>query len=167
MSISLLVIAAIGAVALFNLLLTYGLIRRVRALDQRIGGGEALLPHAGRRIEAFAASTTEGITVTEADLADGEHVVALLSAGCGSCESIVAELAERRSGTRPWLFLHDAHAEGADGLVAAARQAGRVALVDHGPVSIAFGVQSFPAVLRIVDGLVAGAGHNVREAGIV
>lgn len=163
-SILVAVTIVIGALALVNLLLTYGLVRRVKALDHALGDVGAVLPALGHRVEPFEVSTTEGATVTQADLAEGEHVVALLSAGCGSCDEVVAALADMRSESRPLLLVHAGDGDGE--LVASARRAGPVALVPHGPLAGAFGVRSFPAVLRIVDGRVAAAGHSPREAGI-
>lgn len=154
----------VGALGLLNLFIGYGIVRKLRDLDARVGpasGG----PVSGHRITPFTATTVDGGPLSEADVASGESLVALLSPGCGSCDEVVAQLSAAPGSRSPILLVHSADADDPETarLVGAARQVGRVAVVPFGDVPQAFGVTSFPTVVLVRDGRVHAAGYDLPE----
>lgn len=75
-------------VALFNLLLTFALIRRINAAS----AARHKLPDMlsiGQTAPAFAARTLAGDQVTHADYADRATVLLFISPGCASCHKLL------------------------------------------------------------------------------
>jgi hypothetical protein len=132
----------------------------------------AALPALGQRVAAFQARALDGTAVSEQAVAHGDALVGFLSPGCGSCTEAVQRLRAlgaagdaRLDGLTVLLFVLGGPAEGDE--VAAGLPAGtRVVLTQHrGEPSVAFGgIAAYPALLRLRDGLVTGAGNNLDTA---
>ena len=162
----------VGVLGLANLVLVYGVIRRLRALESRIASAGTpdatgpMVPQPGRRIDTFRAVTVDGQTLGVDDLTGSQTLVAFLSAGCGSCDQVLAELGAVCDGTPTLVFVHreqgDAAAE-VERITNAAQAVGRVAVVGYDEVSGAFGVTAFPTVLRVGDGVIQAAGHALHD----
>ncbi|MEV6928529.1 hypothetical protein AB0M46_29135, partial [Dactylosporangium sp. NPDC051485] len=96
MSYLIAVVVLVGVVGLLNLVLTYGVIRRLREHTELLSGGaaEAPWPAPGTEIGAFAATTTAGRDLRTADLADGLQV-GFFRTGCAPCQERMPQFAAR------------------------------------------------------------------------
>jgi thiol-disulfide isomerase/thioredoxin len=166
--------ALVGVVALANLMLTYGVIRRLRAHDTALAGlspaGQSdrdALP-VGSALPEFTAVTTDGLEVDSGWLLSGT-VVAFLSPDCRPCQEqlplFVRYAAGWPGGPRRVLAVVVGRAEQAGQIE---RVVGELAGVAHvvvasadTPVVDAFRATAFPTFLVIDDGLVAASGHRV------
>jgi thiol-disulfide isomerase/thioredoxin len=154
----------LGALCLFNLVLIFGVIRRLREHTEALSGlslvggpSEVILP-AGSAVGPFVAVTVDGAAVSRDDL-DGETLVGFFAPGCRNCEAQLpqfVELATRHPGG-PHRVLAvvvgapepDAAAStggaGSPTVAALARVARVVLARPDAEVTKAFGVQGFPA----------------------
>jgi hypothetical protein len=94
-------VVLVGAVAVLNLMLTVGVIRRLRTHTERLaalpaaGGFQAdVAISAGERAGEFAATTTDGEPVSR-DLLSGQTLVGVLSPECGACKERLPEFVSR------------------------------------------------------------------------
>ncbi|MET8996266.1 TlpA disulfide reductase family protein [Amycolatopsis sp. NPDC004169] len=150
----------LGLVCLLNLLLTVGILRRMRA--QPTAQAEppfALRP--GSAVGEFAVTTTDGEPLTLASL---EGTVAFFSADCAACHETLPD------------FLAYARAQGRDNVFAifggdepeTVRALAEVAHVvtaelDGGPVAAAFRNTWTPALYVVSGGKVVATAGRVRE----
>ncbi|MEU6370066.1 redoxin family protein [Streptomyces sp. NPDC046931] len=151
-------VVLVGALCLFDLLLTVGLVRRLRA--QRVSRGsadessfEGMLP-VGGVVGGFETRTVDGRPLLNRDLGSGT-VVVFLSPGCPPCHEQLPYVTAALTAAPP------------DGAVAVVvggvdgdpeteqmvKELGPVTRVVHesgtGPVSEAFGVRAFPVMCRV------------------
>lgn len=159
-------VIVVGALCTLDLLLTFGVIRRLKAhtahLEQLLAGGPggAALPSVGASIDEFAATTTDGESVSRARL-NNPTVVAFFSPGCGPCRDtlpLFAAGASERGGDRARIL---AVISGPGGANARPGEAGEMAqsltglarvIVDTDwTVSKAFGVGVFPGFCVVDD----------------
>jgi hypothetical protein len=147
------VVVLVGAVAVADLLLSFAVIRRVSALQARMtagaGGGQS--PEVG--------------LFTRADLADTRALVVFLMTTCEPCKKAVADLAELPLPLPSPLYVlvTGTHKDRDIRPVAAqlppGAQVGRISAPDA--TTEAFGVDGFPTVLRVEDGIVRSSGLKV------
>jgi thiol-disulfide isomerase/thioredoxin len=161
------VVAILGVLCLLNLLLTYGVIRRLREhtevlAQQRIGSPD-LLVVAGSPIGTFAATTTEGHAFAETDLEPGT-LVGFFSTGCGACVETLprfVQVAAAHPGGRDRVLavVIGPETESADQVAALSPNA-RVVVARHGhAIESAFEVMAFPAFALLgADGVVTASG---------
>ncbi|MEU7854348.1 hypothetical protein [Nonomuraea sp. NPDC049141] len=153
----------VGALCLLNLLLTFGVIRRLRDHTEtltnlmRYGGGAATdIPVVGAAVGEFTASTVDGDPVST-DLLTGTTAVVFLSSECTTCRAQLPSLAVwagERDRERVLVVIDTTASDGAD-LVAALTNVARVVRDPAGgPVCEAFGVSAFPAACVVTDGVV-------------
>src|SRR5687767_5951186 len=90
-------VVLVGTVAVLNLLLTVGVIRRLRQHTGKLGTLEALrgpVPSVmigeGERMADFAATTTDGEPISR-DLLSGQTLVGVLSPSCSACQERLPE----------------------------------------------------------------------------
>lgn len=144
----------LGAVLALNLLLTFGVIRRLREHTKIL---EAAVP--GSSITDFSATTVDGVTLTRDRLSgDSEALtVAFLAPECGSCRSLVPELAgwaARQDRERTLVVLDGQVSDPAD-LVAVLNPVAQVIVERSGtPVASAFKVDAFPSFCVVGEGRV-------------
>lgn len=144
------------------LLMLSAVVRRLRAIEERLAGSEATLPEAGTAIADFHAIDLDATPLGRSDVEDG--TVLFVMPGCGPCAELIASLAERPVRALTAFVAGDAADEATQELTRkVGTVAGRVAVVaEGGEVTAAFGgVTSFPTVLRIAGGVVAAAGRSV------
>jgi hypothetical protein len=149
------------AVTLFNLLLVYGVIRRLRLHTEQIAELVLTAPRSepiidvGSRPDEFSANTVDDVSVTTAQLAGG--LVAFFSPTCGVCEEWIPRFVETAStlpGGRPSVLavVASARASDADDLVSRLRDVAMVVVeADKGPLATAFAVRGYPAMCRLDD----------------
>ncbi|MEE1805884.1 TlpA family protein disulfide reductase [Streptomyces sp. BE133] len=151
-------VVLVGALCLLDLLLTVGLIRRLRAQQApRTSAdgfaGEGVLPP-GAIVGAFETRTVDGSPLRSRDLSTGT-VVVFLSPGCPPCHAqlprVVAAL-----GAAPANRAVAVVAGGMDGdpeTEQLLKELGPVARVVHepgkGPVTEAFAARAFPVMCRV------------------
>ncbi|MEV5889568.1 hypothetical protein [Nonomuraea fuscirosea] len=156
-------VAAVVLVALLcglNLLLTVGVIRRLR----RQGAAPAMTTESlppGTRIPEFAATTTSGEPISD-ELLGAPALIGFFSHGCRPCEDLLPLFAERARGTSDAVLAVVVAAPGEDnaaeiGLLAEVARV--VTELPQGPLQTAFKVDAFPTVLTI------GAGDTVVTSG--
>ncbi|MFJ4502158.1 hypothetical protein [Streptomyces sp. NPDC088864] len=161
-------VALVGAIALLNLTLTYGLIRRFRAgaVPGTPGGpGDGHGAGTAPTAQDFTVVTTQGRTVGRSDLPDGV-LVAFFSTGCPPCAALLPRFVAAVPGLGlPAPAVLAVVAPGPeDGEYA--RALDQVATVvtgeDAAVVVEAFGVVGYPVVCRLAsDGTVTGAEHEL------
>ncbi|MFD9426861.1 MULTISPECIES: hypothetical protein [unclassified Streptomyces] len=181
-------ILAVGALALVNLVLTVGVVRRLRehsdllerAPVPAVGMPEGMsgIAAVGTSIPSFTAGPPDS-PVTDRDLADGT-LVAFFSPTCAPCHDklpgFVARYADRPEEARRVLAVvvgdsgdshgSDEHGSGASGASMAAALAAVVPAVQEsydGPVTRAFAAKAFPSCVRVGHG--PDGGLVVTEVG--
>ena len=164
-------LVVVGALILFDLVLTLGVIRRLRRHSELIG---QLLPRqgadgsimlaAGSAIGPFEATTVDGEPVATGTL-DGQTLVGFFSPNCSACVEQLPRFVEHAKSMGRDRVL--AVAVGAEDqvteLVAQLRPVAKVVIEGHdGPLVRAFGVKGFPALcLTAEDGTVQASGYQV------
>ncbi|KAF4408030.1 TlpA family protein disulfide reductase [Streptomyces lycii] len=160
-----------GALSLFNIVLTVGLVRRIRGMDAGPSpvtappaGLPAVMRTAGGQVEAFESVTVRGETVSERFLSRGPVLAGVFAHGCSACHELLPGFlslieSEGYSRDRVLVTLVGRPAELADDV----RQLDPVATVvvegRRGTVARALGVKAYPA-LAVID-----AGGTVRASG--
>jgi hypothetical protein len=162
------IIIVVGLIALVDLVLTYGLIRRVNSIQaQPHSIDPGLVPAAGHRIGDFVAKATDNREITEREFKGLETFAAFVMVGCGPCHRLAEELSQMAPPELP-LLLFIASSQGADEEVAriAAQVpfAAAVCVVEPtGAVTEAFGVSGFPTVIRVGEGTVRATGLSLES----
>lgn len=136
----------LGALVAVDLLLTVGVIRRLREHTERLDQlGHGFLPEPsfppGSAVPDFETTDSDGDRVATADLAGAPYVLAFLSTGCSACHEQLpafAELAGRVEGGRSRV----------------------VAIVEGAPDQVAAYVETLAPVARVVTGEHALAVHT-------
>lgn len=166
------VVLLVGALTVLNLVLTLGVVRRLRehtALLSAAPSSAPLMLAAGEQADEFVASTVDGEPVAR-DLLAGHTVVAFLSTSCTPCRERLPELIETAraaaGGRRQVLAVINGSDERtaqeyAERLAPVARV---VVEPPRGPVTTAFGVRAFPSFAIVDDrGVIAVSNVDLRE----
>ncbi|MGV9249092.1 hypothetical protein [Streptomyces sp. NPDC003710] len=170
-------VVLVGALCLFDLLLTVGLVRRLRT--QRVShasadesSSEGMLP-VGGVVGSFETRTVDGRPLLSRDLGSGT-VVVFLSPGCPPCHEELPRVAAALTAVPPdgAVAVVVGGAGGDPDTEQMVKELAPVARVVHesdtGPMSEAFGVRAFPVMCRaraIGDELVVEAvGEHVLPA---
>jgi thiol-disulfide isomerase/thioredoxin len=165
-------LALVGMLCGVNLLLTFGVVRRLREHAELLAGAPQVeigspVP-VGSVVGEFSVATADGDVVTR-DSLDGGTVVGFFSPGCGPCEELLprfVEYAASEGGGRPVVAVVAAPGAEAGEMAAQLASVARVVVEDAfgGPVSAAFGVRGYPA-LCVVDGAgTVAAGGSTMDA---
>jgi hypothetical protein len=169
-------VVLVGTVAVLNLILTVGVIRRLRDHSEKLanlhGFGEPAPPvmiGAGERVGDFAATTSDGEPVSR-ELLSGRTLVGVLSPSCDACkERLPAFVATARSfpGGRGQVLAvlageWDEMEEYRQELAPVARMVIEPPM--DGPISTALKVQGFPT-FAVLDptGTVVASGLDVNQ----
>lgn len=149
-----------------NLLLTFALIRRVAEFASS-RGPIATVPSIGTAVGAFAAVTVVGDSFGLDDLRSADLTVLFMMTGCEPCHALLTDLSTRQvTDIGPVFAFIGHHGDPGDEAVIAYRSAlpagVRCAVTSPtGDVARAFGVQSFPTVLRLEHGVITVAGRSL------
>lgn len=169
------VVVVVGIVAGADLLLSFAVIRRVAALQDRMqGGGGQTAPAVGHQIGDFEVELLTGGVFTLADLMDEASVVIFLTTTCEPCQAAIAELAELPTPLSfpMYVLINGTEQDQGNSVlnVAADMPPGtRVAeITATHPVMRAFGIDGFPSVLGVEGGIVRASdtrvGHVLETA---
>jgi thiol-disulfide isomerase/thioredoxin len=171
----------IGAVGLLNLLLTVGVIRRLRqhaaALSRLVGSAASPAPALafagiGQAVGEFSTATVDGQPMDHSRLS-GETLVGFFSPHCERCKlqlpDFIAAARSRQGGPDRVLAAVVGAADEATDLVAALQPVARVVVESHGgPLGTAFGVTAYPTVVTVApdgDGRVVVVANRLAAAG--
>jgi hypothetical protein len=162
-------VTLVGIVATVDLLLTVGVVRRLREHTAELAalrrpGQEAALP-VGSPVGAFATASVAGRPVGP-DTLGGRTLVGFFSPGCTPCTErlpgFVAYAAGRAGGPDAVLAVVAGEpAEAAETVEALRRVATVVVEPDDGPLQRAFGVSGFPAFVLVEDGVIAASAFEL------
>jgi peroxiredoxin len=174
-----LVIAGLVLVAVavgLDLLLTAGIIRRLRELHQAMAewtdrvNANSLMSglREGEPVPDFTALTVNGATLTHKDLLGGPWVMGFFAGGCGSCRTelpklgeMVGQMAERR---RVLIVIDGSRPQSSD-LMAMGTGIGDVVLEnDGGVLSELFKVRFFPTYFAMSqDGHISFGSNSLQD----
>lgn len=162
-------IVLIGTMTVLNLLLSFAIIRRLRAAEAAAiwtPRGEDM-PEPGTRVGAFSVTTVDGARLTERDLADSDGLVGIVQAGCAPCGSFLerVERGEIRLPREAVLFVARSDLADHEPYVRRLRTHAQVVVTSvDSPELRAFGpVPAFPTFLRLTNGVIAAADHRVER----
>ncbi|GAB2947317.1 TlpA family protein [Micromonospora polyrhachis] len=161
----------VGLIGLLNLLLTFGVIRRLREHTEQLSelrhGSDIILP-AGATVGEFTADTIDGIRVSRDGLA-GRTVVSFFSPHCAPCRERMPEFIEY-AGTAPGgrsqvlAVVVGTPADAVEAVTALTPVAQVVVEPDGGAVSRAFAINGFPALCLVDErGTVLASGSTLDE----
>ncbi|WDZ82859.1 redoxin domain-containing protein [Micromonospora cathayae] len=164
------VAVVVGVVALLNLVLTFGVIRRLREHTDQLSrvarpAEDAILP-AGTTIGDFTVTTVDG-EVISSDRLGSRTLVGFFSPGCPACETLLPTFVEYAAtvpgGRQRVLAVVAGESDGASEHVEKLRGSARVVRAGYeDAVMTAFGVKAFPGVCMIeADGTIEVAGGNL------
>lgn len=161
-------VLVLTALTLANLLLVFGVIRRLRSHEERLSGlaepTSATTLAVGERVADFDATTTTGRMLSRSTL-DGYTLVGILSTTCDACHERLPTFVStaRRHPATIAVVVRDGgdvggitgHLDGVDGL--------DIVVEDpDGPMAKAFGVRGFPTFLLIdAEGTVRSQGFDL------
>lgn len=162
----LVVIALVG-----NFLLTWGMVRRLRALQQQVDTMFGPVENGlgpGDQAPDFTAQTRSGERVTREELVRGETVMAFFSPSCSACETHLPAVREfvGRSGAPAVVAVVDGDVDESDHLIQGLGGAVPVVFAPRRENDLmdAYQVNMFPSYYVIApDGHVAGAHHTLDE----
>jgi cytochrome oxidase Cu insertion factor (SCO1/SenC/PrrC family) len=167
----------VGFIGLLNLLLTFGVIRRLREHDTALASrpsmpGPDIMVPAGTEVSDFETQTVDGTPVSNADFT-GHTVVGFFSTTCEPCRDRLPEFVTHAAtvpGGRDRVLAVvvsdsvDADPSVADLFVAQLGPVARVVTEQYdGPIGKAFGVQGYPALAAVVNGTVVAAGNSLND----
>lgn len=171
-------VVLVGVLGLLNLLLTFGVIRRLRELQQPAtagyrhptGGPNELGPMApeGTSVGEFDVLTTEGENVSRTGLVGMDTVVGFFSPTCPPCREMLPQFVDamRSTSRSRVLAIVVVGDEGDGGMVAALSPVARVVVEQqNGDVSRAFQVSGYPAHCRVDENGVIGP-VNLKEMAV-
>ncbi|MFC5824132.1 TlpA family protein disulfide reductase [Nonomuraea insulae] len=156
-------VVLVGLLGVVNLLLTVGVIRRLRSQSLAASTpAEALSP--GARVPRFAATSTSGEPVSE-ELLSGPAMIGFFSRGCQPCKDLLPLFVERARGTSDAVLAVVVAGPGEEPTADIERLAEVARVVTEtpqGPLQSAFKVNAYPTVITIDGGdTVVSSGHTM------
>jgi thiol-disulfide isomerase/thioredoxin len=163
-------VVVVGALCVVDLLLSVGIIRRLREHTEMLSQLRSTssvptsLPGPGTRVDEFTATSTEGTGVA-LGAAGGESLIGFFSPGCGPCATVLPEFVDHAAvaGAAVLAVIVGDGPEVAQ-MTAALEPVAQVVHEQHGgAVSGVFGVAMFPS-LFVLDAsrTVMASGHDLK-----
>ncbi len=162
-----------AAVAVAALVLALGLSARLRELSEqlsRVGthAHDSMMPIPGTPVPTFQATTSAGTSVSSEDLQVDDGLVLFLSTDCESCQEVMTEISRPgftlpATSRRPLVVLIGPAGDRAAELPRIEPVAQVVEDDDHTGLAARFGVQVFPAVLLVRDGVITQGANDLNE----
>jgi hypothetical protein len=174
--------AGVGIVAvavLFNLSLSFAIVRRLRLeRSSAASGGSTVksdrLPPAGKLVGEFRVLTADDNELTQEEISRGKTLVAFVMPGCPPCQEFKEDIAKRLDVLQRVdraLFLVQGEGEAAQAVVDSFSPLGDVALItpDHEIHDAFGGMIGFPGLVVLARGVVVAAGYRLSDvsAGLV
>jgi hypothetical protein len=161
-------LCVVAVIAVGSLMVSLAVAKRLQSLETPSAPAQHVDLHLiGERVKEFDAETLDGSHLTRADIAFGESTVAFLSLGCQPCVTAKNDLLKRSDDDNLVVFVLGEDAENTDELPAFLDG------IKEGATTIwsrwddatrhAFGVDAFPTILKVVDGVIVGAGIRVAD----
>ncbi|MFI6744464.1 TlpA disulfide reductase family protein [Nonomuraea sp. NPDC050451] len=146
-------VVLVGVLCMLNLLLTVGVIRRLR---RQAASAPFLSPMAeglaiGEKMPAFAATTTDGEPISD-ELLDGSALIGFFSPSCEPCRELMPRFidhARQTSGTVLAIVVADSDKEAAADVERLAEVARVVVEAPRDAIQSAFKVAAYPALFLI------------------
>lgn len=162
------VVALVGAIGLCNLLLIFGVIGRVRVLQEAVQTGvlrDPDLPAPGDAVGAFQVTAEDGTQLSEDAVQGDPALVCFLTPGCKPCADVRAQLLSQPPALPLIAFVEGASEDPeVQQIIQSLRGLGPVATTRAGDaVTRAFKPAGFPTLIRTLNGSVAAAGHRLSE----
>ncbi|MEU4834042.1 TlpA disulfide reductase family protein [Streptosporangium sp. NPDC023615] len=166
-------VVLVGIVGALNLVLTFGVIRRLREHDKSLAahstaGSANLRLSPDGRIPDFTAITVDGDPFTRAQLT-GRNAVGFFSTTCAACLERLPEFVEYARtfpGGRDRVLVvvvAEQPDEASVNLIAQARPVARVVMERYdGPIAAAFAVGAFPTLALVDDDTVVADGSTLQ-----
>jgi len=160
-------VALIAVLCLLNLLLTFGVIRKLRAQAEEKADSvaESLIIPAGSAAPAFSAVTTAGERITRESL--GETMLGFFSPDCRACKERLplfveqARTTARATGRSVLAVVHGTEEEAREQVAALSGVAHVVVEPGDGPLGEAFDVTGYPVFgLITADGTLAATAFD-------
>jgi thiol-disulfide isomerase/thioredoxin len=153
-------VALFGALTLLNLLLTFGVIRRLRERPANTIVATPGFPAPGTLIGDFTSRDLDGRPVSRSELS-GRTLVGFFSPGCDACRDRLPDFVSAAASFGPQrsLAIVMSDAASASDYLPSLTPAARVVLDDpDGPLISAFAITAFPSFFVVGDGgrIVAG-----------
>jgi len=167
-SVVLAVTCLVGVIGLLNLILIFGVIGRVRVLQEAVQTGvlrDPALPAPGDAVGAFQVTTEDGKPLSEAAVGGDEALVGFFTPGCQPCTDLRAQLL-RQPPALPFIAFVEGTSDDPEvqKLTQSLRRLGPVAVTQSGDaVMRAFKPAGFPTLIRTAKGSVAAAGHRLHQ----
>jgi len=161
--------AVLAVLVVLNLLLTFALIGRLRALQEAVSqlpaARDPALPQPGDPVGPFQATTQGGESVSDSALRAGVTLVGFFTPGCRPCTTVREQLLASPPAVPMLAFVEGGPEDEASRTLAAALgQVARVAyMAEDDSVAKAFRQAGYPTLVRVEDGVVAAAGHHLHE----
>ncbi|GAB3165408.1 TlpA disulfide reductase family protein [Microbispora hainanensis] len=162
-------VTLLGALCGVNLLLTYGLIRKMQRLSLPADAGPGLeaLPKPGTQAPDFVAEGLAGEEIS-AERLDGSYLIGFFSVTCAPCRERLPEftefLSELPADTNAVIAIVG---DGPDreNMIGMARRTTAHVIHEDNPSKLveSFGVNRFPTLLRVMDGYVASNATLVSQ----
>lgn len=163
-------ILAIAIFCVLNLLLTYGVIRRLRLHSERLARQETAFKPSRMAVRSTFVAKAVGGREISYDTLRGSRVVAFLSPGCRPCEELLPKLARaiKTSGVSPdqvfAVISSGEDGEGEDAYLERLAPISTVVSRDQASiVAAAFGVRGYPFICSVSrDGSLTDLGRDER-----
>lgn len=160
-------VGLLAVLTLLNLFVLLGVVRRLRTMAAADHDAQPeLLPTLGAPVGAFSVTSTDGVAVTDADLASGRSVVLLLSPSCLPCQGTATSLAGRRDLPERLFVLLRSDSDDPElvAMLATLHGVGTVATYDDAAgIEDAFGSRGFPTAMSIEDGIIVAASYKYAD----
>jgi thiol-disulfide isomerase/thioredoxin len=172
-------IVFVGLLAVLNLVLTFGMLRRLREHTEQLNGqlpeltghvSTDLIKKKGDRVGNFATETAHGVALSS-DMLTGETVLGFFAPGCSPCEQMLPgfiEYAAAMPGGRDSVVAvlagDNPNSPEMVKKVTALDPYARVVIDENdGPVMVAFGAKGYPVVCLVKDGVVQASGRSLQD----
>lgn len=167
-SLVLAIVGLVGLVGLVNLILIFGVIGRVRVLQEAVQTGvlrDPDLPAPGQAVGAFQVTTEDGTQLSEAAVQGAPALVCFFTPGCQPCADLRAQLLARPPALPMFAFVEGAADDPeVQQITRSLRRLGPVAVTRaDDAVTRAFRPTGFPTLIRTLNGSVAAAGHRLSR----
>lgn len=158
-------VVLVGVIACADLLISFALIRRVAALQAQ-GTPELSGPAVGREVGQFRVPLLGGGEFSRDQLAAPRTLAVFLTTSCEPCRKAITELSVM-PGPLPWplyvvIIATDADDDDAFEVAGQMPAGSRVGVITAAEAPLeAFGIDGYPTVLTIEDGIIRASGFRV------